>query len=1071
MFNYNTIEKILASAVLSSIIFSTGPTIVLAQFLEVPTNEFNYGDQIIFGNSSPQVQSPYRDIRSQKDAEASKAAAEKLKQLHEQDKQQCAAELQGAGANEKIGAAIKEGLKQSMDKAMKETLPNALKETLRSKVGEKLGPNISNSIVNNMRNQASSQLERNMTQIFSRAEASGQPISREQFEQILNQQYRLVMQQSYQQGIYTGLKSGISSSIQQGVEEDLPTIMAQVVGKAQTQATKDFPSLFQRLLGTDIFGYLSDEIHSDDETFTSELLSPDSDLGDYIDGGTIEEMSDSLTSTFGTYSANQFSLIDTNSFIENILNALYSPPTSDGIIAPSSETLFSQMFNNSNIEENLTSSMGNDLDFAFNQIISDTQLGFASTLETSITGFTDASVDTLFASLQGNNADGAFDGIINQTVSGFSGSLNNALGGAENMVTGTLTGALDSAAGALTAPLTNSLTDALGPFGGALGGVMDDMTGAILDPIKGKIGDVVKDAFAPLTDKLSQFTSQITDKMTAVADKITGGAVSSIVGKIPGAGLIGGIFVPTQEQRGSLISQTKQVKKNTKNTDSNTKSIDKTTQSQLEIDIEACTKLKALERMNQAQEQRETVENPQLNAEAATAQETYKAEILDIKDRGYVIDPQGNEGPLYVRNINDIEGQVIAEARAIFYDDLNNSDDTFKTETSRVLKKADAQKSGSTITKEQFNKFAQGKITNTDEWWKTYIAVTDPFHPNDPLTSLNLQQGIQTGMEQKALTNTKENLAANQGYLPIRECKETTTDGKTCRRWETITPGIQVKETVAKVMTQRSDLYDNPEPGAVAPGNEPTVEELRTSQPVRTGGGGQASNAFDIGSILDMITGFLSRRNEDQGGGSLTMTSKKEGNILRISWQGTNLASCRTTDNWVGGGDLTSPRIIYTAGTPVPTAGSLPVTTPITFDLRFNLIPQGTNGFSVPIATSTSVSGSYQKKSISIPDQAKPGDTLSIEFWPFNSTIYSVQTQVSSTTTNRAGIAQAIAQAINNVIQNTSENEAQRAVLSKYMFDIRQIAEGTITIFPRNKYSLSCVDNKGVIKTGSVTIQ
>src|SRR5690606_36108375 len=134
--------------------------------------------------------------------------------------------------------------------------------------------------------------------------------------------------------------------------------------------------------------------------------------------------------------------------------------------------------------------------------------------------------------------------------------------------------------------------------------------------------------------------------------------------------------------------------------------------------------------------------------------------------------------PLYVQNtrahINEV---VIPETRAVFVDDLKQSEDIWKNETiNAISNQISGPATRSTVTEEEYTRFANGQITGNDAWFKTFLSILDPSRPNSPATSYRINRNILAQREAQAEQYSLQEINSGQGYLPVRQCAEYTAD-------------------------------------------------------------------------------------------------------------------------------------------------------------------------------------------------------------------------------------------------------------------------------------------------------
>lgn len=674
-------------------------------------------------------------------------------------------------------------------------------------------------------------------------------------------------------------------------------------------------------------------------------------------------------------------------------------------------------------------------------------------------------------------------GNLSQSVGGFLQNSNGDFAGiSESFQSG-----LSNGLGDMTGNLANGLLDkALGdtPFAGVVdvSFLTDSLSSSVTNLFDGvfngegfNIGSAFSDGFANFSSGLAQAALGAVLDLAGIPKPIA----SIVQGVVDTATAVIIPFVPNREQMGPELTASKKTAAATGGTQENTSQINQTTRSQEQLDVEACTKLRAIDRKQNAEEQKQKVEEPDLARKAATELEKYRQGLLDWVKKGYDSTGQGPDSPLYVENTDQHLTNVKKEAGEVFYDSLKNSPDAFKDQTEATLRKTDQPNtptSGAYIDKQQYDKFATGRITNTDEWWKTYFAVTDPFHPNSPQNSLSLGQTVKNTVETKAVDQAKEEIQTSNGFLPVRVCEEFTANGQACKRWKTTTPAIEIKDSVTKALATRVDQYLDPKLGAITEGNQPSVEELRNFTPQTSGGGGSGPGTKNSSNILQTILAFLNTLRTQQGNqGSLTLNyslvnSTGSPSSIKLSWQGSNVLACSVDNDWIGPG--LSPNfvsVIKSQGEALDTSGSFTFGAPLTFDLRFSRTRASDTPpeQSIVVVTVNRDPGLYQQKNITLPTDLKSGDILTIRLWPFIDNL-SLSVPIG-TDTSPATILSNLRQAISNV-QSSDENPLQKAEFLKYSFSEPEVARKMITVKPKTTYSISCVDKQGNNIKKSVTI-
>ena len=582
----------------------------------------------------------------------------------------------------------------------------------------------------------------------------------------------------------------------------------------------------------------------------------------------------------------------------------------------------------------------------------------------------------------------------------------------------------------------------------------------------------------------------------ALDGDISFGDAAGLISAIPGLDGLGGILgglgiggsVPVKESDGPLLSSTQQI-------EDNTGEIDKTTKSIEELTVEICTYLKSIQRIQSAYEQRETVEYPDTRRQAASEVEKYRQDLADFTSRGYSYG-EDEEGPLFVQNTrSQINGVILPEIETAYFDTLKNlEEDKFAEDTIILLKEntSAGNMPKSTITRDKYEEFISGDINSSDDWWNTFLAINDPTLANKPSTSYLLNTIALDKKKTEAENDFLTEVVAGQGYLPVRECIERGADSDVCLKWQVVTPAIQIKEANADSFSYRQELYTEPNPGDVAQGNEPTVEEVRTFTPAQTGGGGGTSLSqpggglgFDISNLINLLTSLRQNSQTGASGNSpytrptisfalslppLNLVQQGTPDIANIRWQTTGITSCVATNNWLGRGNISeTPSIIRPSLSQLGNQGSVDISLPITFEVNLLRERAGQLNTVTGAVNITFNSGqTHQVNIVSMPDDILPGDRFRLALWPRSENTSAI-IQIGEFGASKSSMVNTFKQAINAAKSETNPNTTQRNEFNKYDFSY-QSGSGTITITPKTIYSIKCQNSNNESLTRQIRI-
>jgi|GEM_PF-3057952 len=372
-------------------------------------------------------------------------------------------------------------------------------------------------------------------------------------------------------------------------------------------------------------------------------------------------------------------------------------------------------------------------------------------------------------------------------------------------------------------------------------------------------------------------------------------------------------YVPVQEQQGELMDHASSTDRHASTTEAYVLEIDRYTEQIRNLDIQICTYLKALHRI-QARNEQTSIENADVMRVKATELEKYRQAVFGDKGlikNGYTTldengDPveAGDGLPLYVTNQQNYLANASDEATRVAFDEIdqmNNSnmtdvlaglqaEDSFGIESGPSVEDIQNVLNGGISNSEtiaqngQTRNLARGPLDgipvisslvkpfrNTLAWLTgktTWAAptetpvnqtiVADQFW-NSFINVVEKNPGatyLKTAgyIEQKrneAVQAARDTALQGQGFLPVRTCLAKTTDGKTCTLWGTQQPGIIVKESDAAAVNSRLSTYIQAKTkGELGKGNEPNIVEIITNNPA-PGGGGAPGPGFASSTYVD----------------------------------------------------------------------------------------------------------------------------------------------------------------------------------------------------------------------------
>lgn len=526
-------------------------------------------------------------------------------------------------------------------------------------------------------------------------------------------------------------------------------------------------------------------------------------------------------------------------------------------------------------------------------------------------------VGNLSSDVLGNVLGQLGGGALNNVFGNLSGDvLNNLVGNlgmdSLNNVFGQLGGsALNQVLGGLNNNIAQTVFSVLGD--GALNNIMNNGLSSVVDNLMSKLPsslltdivnglslgsglDFLREALGDLPG-----LSEVLNNIPIVGTLLGGGDLTQAATQlVTSAAGIGGLYVPVVEQNGQLMTLAK--------------STDKTTKEIKDLNIQICTHLRALHRI-QARMELKNVEDANVMRLRSTEIEKYRQALYGdnglIKKGGSRIDAEGNEkkdSPLYIEDTTGFWMEQRDEAERIAYSEIASSSDNadigvilanLRGDNSLSLESNITPDDLSTLTRSDTgttyakaksllsqripiissllsylgkplafltgksvfaldNNVNQTSTGSSEEYWDSLKKLAEPR--NNRFGSYLIAADQIENRKNTAVQAARDEAIQGQGFLGVRTCAIKTADGKDCAVWKTVEPGIIIKEATAAAANTRLTQYENAKNmGELANGNEPNVIELMTNKPAPGGGGaigpGMTSANQISASIQNMSSG------------------------------------------------------------------------------------------------------------------------------------------------------------------------------------------------------------------------
>ncbi len=377
-------------------------------------------------------------------------------------------------------------------------------------------------------------------------------------------------------------------------------------------------------------------------------------------------------------------------------------------------------------------------------------------------------------------------------------SPTGVMGGAsvgDSAVFGPVAAVADGAAQATTeaapAIAENAVSPQVGAATGATGGGMSILQGGFTNVISGGIT-----AIAAAIPGAALFAPMINAAFTAA---VSTAGMAPVGGGLPVADA--GVIFSTK----FLIQLSQGISSNTGKTASGVDAIKDLNEKLVILNVQACTNLKVLRRIQLLAEDKTFVMDPAARKSLGTAIAAARDEFMKQVNQGYSIsegttgvsDPQGkNKQPLFVTNTGDHVADAVLESNGAFLDrmkEIIGINPHIATEMDRIREKnaSDFQNSlqENAITKEEYDNMMAGNFS-----WDGWLKLIQP-NGNPAGVNFIIQQE-QDRRAAEAAQNAREEIIAGGGYLGPRECEEQTASGY-CLKWKTLTPASTIRDQAA----------------------------------------------------------------------------------------------------------------------------------------------------------------------------------------------------------------------------------------------------------------------------------
>ncbi|HEY4476731.1 MAG TPA: hypothetical protein VJB69_02020 [Candidatus Paceibacterota bacterium] len=326
------------------------------------------------------------------------------------------------------------------------------------------------------------------------------------------------------------------------------------------------------------------------------------------------------------------------------------------------------------------------------------------------------------------------------------------------------------------------------------GGVLtSSLDASLLGATTGLFGAGISAAFAGIPG--GQFLASMAQKVFTdlLAGTAFGAAAAAIAVPVTEIGALLAVNQSTDSTTGKILQSSEQIKAMTEKIYS--------------LQVQACTHLKVIQRVQLALETKEFLNDP--NARKANAEVLYKTQlefVTNFLNQGREISDgmtgvatagvDNNKGPLIIRNLTDHIAEAGREANFVFQDNLRQLEgDTENYPNAKIIREALIAQDNhdplrGTLTKTQIDKFRDDpQSLSNDEFWSTFQALGQP--ENNIYGQTLIAQGLRDERVAAAQAAALAEYEAGDGYAGTRECIAMTANGY-CAKWQTLTPGSTI---------------------------------------------------------------------------------------------------------------------------------------------------------------------------------------------------------------------------------------------------------------------------------------
>ncbi len=554
-----------------------------------------------------------------------------------------------------------------------------------------------------------------------------------------------------------------------------------------------------------------------------------------------------------------------------------------------------------------------------------------------------------------------------------------------------------------------------------------------------------------------------------------------------------GALLSTEQSTNQITGQIKGINEQMKKTQ---EQLLKVTAEIKALQIESCTYLKTIRRIQLAFEAKEFVQDPDAKKALGRAIEQHNIGLFENLKAGRApsnaenLDPEKDKEPLVPKNLNAAIDQGRQEVTGAFLDELKNLDSPFTNDIKTKLQieqtETFADRIKPTLSQDQYQKITSGQEFS----WDTWLELIKP--QNTPAGAEFLAREELARRQAANEQNLREELLAGAGFLNTDEClkysesgwcieRKTLTPGSVSQRYavegltsiirktenteildDYITPELEINlERLKDISNYRGasaeTVYNQPDP---CPGPGPCPDsgwgKIPAAKPsLPSGSSGNTAPPLSLSTIIPpkIINNVLTLDLLPPITPTLAEVNEGTANITTIKWRASNAEECRADNHWLSG-NAGAPAV--TNGSLLPAAGEKQIQHPLNLNVSASRVNAATGATENLLVVKSLASDKLRYRAV-LDVRAiavNPDDVYRLTFAGAGNLDVGLEIgagdeKITPATPNT--VIQLLQQEIGKLLSSETPLAAE---LNKYLFT--GFTGGTLTIAPKLTYGLSC---------------